>query len=30
LPVTDVDRLTVRYASPFALMRLRRMGRPMR
>jgi SAM-dependent methyltransferase len=27
LPVTDVDRLTVRYASPLALMRdLRRMG----
>jgi SAM-dependent methyltransferase len=27
LPVTDVDRLTVRYASPFALMQdLRRMG----
>lgn len=27
LPVTDVDRLTVRYASPFALMHdLRRMG----
>lgn len=27
LPVTDVDRLTVRYASPFALMaELRRMG----
>jgi SAM-dependent methyltransferase len=27
LPVTDVDRLTVRYASPFALMAdLRRMG----
>ena len=27
LPVTDVDRLTVRYASPFALMDdLRRMG----
>ena len=27
LPVTDVDRLTVRYASPIALMRdLRRMG----
>jgi SAM-dependent methyltransferase len=27
LPVTDVDRLTVRYASPFALMTdLRRMG----
>jgi SAM-dependent methyltransferase len=27
LPVTDVDRLTVRYDSPFALMRdLRRMG----
>jgi SAM-dependent methyltransferase len=27
LPVTDVDRLTVRYASPFALMSdLRRMG----
>ena len=27
LPVTDVDRLTVRYASPFALMGdLRRMG----
>jgi SAM-dependent methyltransferase len=27
LPVTDVDRLTVRYASPFVLMQdLRRMG----
>jgi SAM-dependent methyltransferase len=27
LPVTDVDRLTVRYATPFALMQeLRRMG----
>jgi SAM-dependent methyltransferase len=27
LPVTDVDRITVRYASPFALMQdLRRMG----
>src|SRR5205809_225602 len=27
LPVTDVDRLTVRYASPLALMHdLRRMG----
>jgi SAM-dependent methyltransferase len=27
LPVTDVDRITVRYASPFDLMRdLRRMG----
>ncbi len=27
LPVTDVDRLTVRYATPFALLRdLRRMG----
>jgi SAM-dependent methyltransferase len=27
LPVTDVDRLTVRYVSPFALMEdLRRMG----
>ena len=27
LPVTDIDRLTVRYASPFALMHdLRRMG----
>src|SRR6266567_1896337 len=27
LPVTDVDRLSVRYASPFALMQdLRRMG----
>jgi SAM-dependent methyltransferase len=27
LPVTDVERLTVRYASPFVLMReLRRMG----
>jgi SAM-dependent methyltransferase len=27
LPVTDVDRLTVRYVSPFALMQdLRRMG----
>jgi hypothetical protein len=27
LPVTDVDRLTVRYGSPFALMHdLRRMG----
>ena len=27
LPVADVDRLTVRYASPFALMHdLRRMG----
>ena len=27
LPVTDVDRLTVRYASPFAFMaELRRMG----
>jgi SAM-dependent methyltransferase len=27
LPVTDVDRLTVRYASPFALMAdIRRMG----
>ena len=27
LPVTDVDRMTVRYASPFALMHdLRRMG----
>src|SRR5262245_38087566 len=27
LPVTDIDRLTVRYASPLALMRdLRRMG----
>jgi hypothetical protein len=27
LPVTDVDRLTVRYASPLALMQdLRRMG----
>ena len=27
LPVTDVDRLTVRYATPFALMHdLRRMG----
>jgi SAM-dependent methyltransferase len=27
LPVTDVDRITVRYASPLALMRdLRRMG----
>jgi len=27
LPVTDVDRITVRYATPFALLRdLRRMG----
>ena len=27
LPVTDVDRVTVRYASPLALMHdLRRMG----
>ena len=27
LPVTDVDRITVRYASPFGLMQdLRRMG----
>ena len=27
LPVTDVDRVTVRYAAPFALMHdLRRMG----